>query len=356
MMVNKKMIQIATISIIVMFLAVSFVSAGLLDSIKKVFTKEPQLGPFNASATIQGVPPTVPLVVNISDDFVSSNIDEVQPAPDRYVNIYVTFIARDINGVADLPPVGSNVLGSGAETVSLNITYTGAHGDTVSAMPYIAGASGPTDSCQSISCGSLCGVNDRMYYCNLSSSMNFFYESSVYTPTAWKVGITVRDGGSQSGYNSTKQFSYLMARDILNLVNLSWIGLAPGATNQVANFNVTVTNKGNWIINALNMTAYNLTGPNFLTTKPFAYIPANTIRVYGTIGSECSVSATTMMENAGLNVTGINIPNGANVQRQFYFCIFPQLNNYMGGILDLSDATYTAFGNNYAVAKTADWR
>ncbi len=351
-MKNKKIIYIGFFAI-VLFAMISFVSAGFGDWIKGLFG-EPQLGPFNATVTIQSLPPNIVRIFNVTDDFVSSGVDSVLPTPDSASNVYVTFLADDPNGRTDLPTtltIGTNV--------DLNLTYSGVRATTSS---YI-GSSASADTCVEVTnCGS-CSSNQRMYFCNLSSAMQFYYQPN-FTANLWFTSTRISDITLTFGpANNTFGFTYRELADVLNIVNLTWYGISPSGTNQKATDNVTLINKGNRLLKSVNITAYNLTGSNYPGTK--ALIPANTIRANGTIGTECnSIGTTTFWEHAGLNVTIGNLDYGPSEQRSLHFCIFPALNalpEYAPGGLDLGNSPYTARGplvggNINPATGTSDWR
>jgi len=349
MMKSKKILGIVFSFVVLSFVMTSFVSASFGDWVRGLFSDEPKLAPFNATVTIQGVSPVVKTVFNVTDDFSSSFIDQVQVNPGAVSNVYVTFLAHDDNGAIDLP-VSPNL----ATNLFINITYGG---NRVGSASYIA--SGPADSCVSITgCtpgGTFCDSNtERIYFCNLSSSMQFYYQPNVnaspVNPGLWTVGIRIVDGGALSGRNTTKNFTYLEFPAVQNIVNLTWVGISPSATNQKAAENVTIINKGNRFINSVNMTAYNLTGSLYPTTR--AYIPASAIRSYGQPGSECAdPPSTTLVEDAGLLVNSLGLDFGAAVQNPLRFCIYPSLAG-LGG-LDLTNSPYIAVTGR---AGTQDWR
>ena len=329
-------------------LASSFVSAGVGDWLKGLFGQEPRLAPFNATATIQGVAPRVPTIINVSDDYASSLIDFVQVTPNAASNVYVAFLAEDDNGKADLP---SNPLTLGTDII-INLTYGGNRAGTIS---YIAsGAS--ADSCSEvINCGSCTGIQ-KMYFCNLSDSMQFYYQPNVnaspINPNLWTVGVRVRDLGGQFGFNSSRNFSYLELPAVENIVNLTWLGISPSGTNQKSTDNVTVINKGNKFIDFVNITAFNLTGDNFAASQA-RRIPANAIRAYGQPGSECIPPGTTFLHGSGLNVAAVGLDYGVAIQSLLRFCIYPQLSSFEASTLDLSNSPYIA---SVGRAGTADWR
>jgi len=348
MMKTNKIIYIGFFAL-VLFAMISFASAGFGDWFRGLFG-EPQLGPFNATVTIQSVVPTIPIIFNVTDDYLSSLVNYVQVTPDSSSNVYVTFMANDDNGRTDLPT--TPVLGT---NIFVNLTYAGIRPATTS---YI-GSSASADTCvEVINCGS-CTSNQRMYFCNLSFAMPFYYEPNLPGTPAnlWVASVHINDlGGSIGAGNNTFNFSYLRLPAVQNIVNLTWFGISPSGTNQRASDNVTLINKGNALIPAVNITAYNLTGQTYPTTK--AWIPARSIRVYGVLGSECNTPpATILQENAGLNVTGLSLDYGPSVQTDLRFCIFPALNSLAEG-LDLTNPGYTAFGplTTYPTTGRADWR
>ena len=346
-MKNKRVIYII-FSAFILFATISFASAGFGDWLKGLF-EEPQLGPFNATATVQGVPPRVPRIFNVSDDFASSLLNYVQVTPNGASNVYVTFLAEDDNGRADLP-AGSLTIGT---DVFINLTYTGNRATTAN---YVASGASSDTCVEVINCGSCSGIQ-RMYFCNLSSALQFYYQPNVnaspVNPNLWIVGARIRDGGSLFGLNVTQNFSYLELTAAENIVNLTWVGISPSGTNQKSADNVTVINKGNKFIDIASITAYNLTGNNF-GASPARRIPARAIRAYGQAGSECAdPPGITFAEDLGRNVAGVALDYGPAVQNPIRFCIFPQLSSFESGILDLSDSPYIASGGRPG---TADWR
>ena len=117
MMKSKKILGIVFSFVVLSFVMTSFVSASFGDWVRGLFSDEPKLAPFNATVTIQGVSPVVKTVFNVTDDFSSSFIDQVQVNPGAVSNVYVTFLAHDDNGAIDLP-VSPNL----ATNLFINIT------------------------------------------------------------------------------------------------------------------------------------------------------------------------------------------------------------------------------------------
>ncbi len=357
-MVNKKVVYVGIIFfsvVLVLSLAVSLVSAK--HAWWHAWGEEPGLAPFNATVTIQGVAPTIPWVFNVSDDYGSSFVNFVSLTGlgplFNLSNVYVTFLAHDDNGFNDLP--ASPTVGVGSD-ININITYGGLRADSTS---YIASAAS-ADTCVVLNNS----ATERLYFCNLSNSMQFWYQPnrnlSSANPNLWTIGITIRDvSSSQIARNNTFNFSYIETSVIDNIVNLTWIGISPSGTDQKASDNVSLINYGNSYIGKVNITAYNMTGATY-TLSSNKYIPARTIRSYGTLGSECSdPPASTFAENSGINVTGIGLDfGGPSIQSTFIrFCIFPALTSLSEG-LNLLDSPYAAArkGGTYATTGTADWR
>lgn len=356
-MVSKNIKIFIGLIFFTMFITVSIVSAK--HAWWHPFSDEPALAPFNATVTIQSVAPTIPIVFNVSDDYISSTVNEVQVTPGKASNVYVVFLADDSNGNVDLP----TVLTIGTD-VRINITYTGNRPENT----FYVAASASADSCFEVvgngpngACGS-CSTTQRMYMCNMSDAMQYYYQPninlSVPNPLLWKIEVDIFDlsGSATPGRNLTRNFTYLERADVENQVNLSWVGIAPTGINQRATQNVTLINRGNKFIHTVNITSFNLTGNGFdLTTNSAKRIPSRSIRASGQFGSECGAAfppTTTLAENAGLNVTGLSLDYNSSSTKPILFCIFPALAS-LPESLDLTASPYIAANGRLG---TADWR
>ena len=204
MMKSKKVLGVVLSFLVLSFVMTSFVNAGFGDFVRGLFGGEPSLAPFNATVTIQSLPPTIPKVFNVTDGLPSTvhPVDKVQPQSGIKVTVNVTFLADDANGRDDLPGVtiGDNVpIGLLAGNIDVNITY-----DTLTPRFGVTGYVGQDgiDRCNYVGCSeisSLCNpATQKVYTCTLINSMDFFYEPTFISPPTnglWKVGVAIRDIG-----------------------------------------------------------------------------------------------------------------------------------------------------------------
>ena len=341
-MVQKKIVLGFAMVISILFV-VTVVSAGVGDWLKGLFG-EPQLGPFNASVTVQGVAPRVIKVVNITDR-IGSPVNQVDVTEGGVTSAYVLFVAHDDNSEQDLPSGANIPLGQANDNINISLQKPTGVKPSLLLPGITANTRCDEVACNPTDCPS--DANERMYLCNMTV-MQFYYEPL----STWFVNVTITDGaGLLAPRNDTKTFQYLSHLAIANSGNITWNSVSVITTNQKSAKNLTLNNRGNVARSFARLTAFNLTGTSYPGT-PLSYLPATAFSGNGTIGSECNPLGGVLAENAFRDIGGFLLDYGPAVSTDVHFCIYPALNT-LG--LQLVDTSYNARGNNYVADGTKSW-
>ncbi len=340
---------------------------GVVLASTMIFAQEdPDLAPFNATVTIQGVAPAI-FVVNVSDG-VGTPVNTIEAIPGSQANTIVTVMVEDANGAADLPSTTASFGPGAAEDINLTIIKGGQHAPLTRTVP-ISG------SCAEVTCDpSICGVwgttgatSQRMYQCTPSVAvMEGYYEPSSGQggDASWNISATATDlSGQTSLVNDTFEFAYTQVPGIDASGEISWsTGISPAGSDQQADTHLTVTNLGNRVETALDLTGYNLTGRDFPGVAD-SYVPAVSFSADGTSAvNSCDNLgvATPLVENTAQSVDGWgNLDYGPAESTTVFFCIWEQLSNHPSGLtLSSAGSPYQANGTigDYPVAGTSSWR
>ena len=343
MMVNKKMIQIATISIIVMFLAVSFVSAGLLDSIKKVFgAGEVQEAPFEASVQLANAPPSIITILPTTDvtnanvPIAGSGLGQVDIITGTTDYAVVKFVVDDPNlptipgdlsatptilAVFGTPTVANNEIGVRLTSPAVGIRCVGPgcrNRDAATALR----PTGSATTCSSVICtadadclarGYTAPENARRRAFTCYVQMQYFDEPITTTPPTagnqmWSISLYIEDntGNSASATSATfadvipawnypgDELFYVWVRPSTDVdispstERIEWTSLSVTTTDNLGadgnavdtGTGLTLRNIGNRQVNSIDITPQNLLG----TVNPAAILFATAFGVGLTAG------------------------------------------------------------------------
>lgn len=322
-------------------LLISFASAGFGDWVKGIFGGEPQLGPFNATVTLQSVPPTIVTIWTINDTDPANANSLVVPNEGTTATAYVVFTAHSDNGNGVLPtgvgiPVGTGAAGS----IEINIKKGQVHWSTPAYKSHVFhyGTNANTNCREITPCNaSLCPFStlERAYLCAMN--VMDYYDEPV---SNWQVYINITDTTSMIGPgNSTpfKNWSYAPLTSVKSFTNISWEGLSLSGTNQKATKNLTLYNYGNVLKNLSYIRAFNLTGASYPGIN--SLIPAFAVKANGTQNIECTGVNQLLQEAIDrpvggfiLNYGDVLITPDPQANSTIFFCIWPQINTLNSSI------------------------
>lgn len=360
---KRTYISIFTFIVIAAFFAafVSFVIAQ----------EDPDLAPFDATVSVTNEAPFIASVTSrVNEAGQATTIGIVDPVAEFTVSTSITFLIEDNNGRSDI---------TGA-----TVQYTGpAPGNTL--RPAAAVACSDTTA----TCGAGCTLNQKRFECTIA--LNYYDDPSIITPSDnWDVDIRATDLGGLTAICSLAvtsgcgagvdtitggvepdtdlEFVYNVLKSLTINTNCppdsscsaSWTGISLTGTNQIANSPLRLLNKGNVLLNNLEIIPRNLEG----ATTPTETIPTTAFSVSantagGPPPQECDITVPETafqlpVDNIAASIGGItaayglSVPYGAPTfdSEDAYFCIHQSLQ-----ALGLSAQAYNA-----NLANSRQWR
>jgi hypothetical protein len=303
---GKRELHTVIFSIMIVFLLITGVSAGLFDWFKGTITGKASSQPTNVSITIAGINSVTITVWN-----QSLNGTVVDPTEENSSALIFVVTVRDADGTSDLND--SSVVASFYKGSDIR--------SNTSACSKIAGNS--TTLTQNYSC------TVRMWYWDAAG--------------AWTINISANDLGNQTYiYNTSTVFSY----DQLQAIKLTppviyWTSVTIGATNKTAANATTVNNTGNYnATGKISINATNLySGSNFLDV-------GNITSDVDTGGASCSGDACTECDGTVLSnaintaISGVILETGnlslSRSNETLYYCLKSIPSTIPSGVYDTS--------------------
>jgi len=297
-MVKKRVVYLVVISLFLLLIIASFVSAGFWDWLKnpRITGKAATSGQTNVSISVAGMTAVTILVFN-------STLTGANMNPTEYGSNFIFFnvTVTDADGASDI-----NV-----SSVRASFNKTGETTRSNSTCSYKSG-------------------EDTTNSKNFTCSIEMWYWDA---PGSWTINVTANDLGNMTYINNvTTVLAYGQLQSIVMAPNsLSWESVSIGATNQTSNNDpTTINNTGNYDVTSGNVQVqginlYGATG-DFINVGNFSSdIATGGAACSGAACTEClgSVLANgTYQGITGSILSAGNLSEGGGVaQEQLYYCL-----------------------------------
>ena len=286
-----KIISMILISMTILLVVISTVSAGFFDNIKARLTGKA------TQTTVLNITVGVPIIRSVFNNTLTGYGSGPNEGP-GYTDVIVNFSVDITSGVGNLNDSRAKV------NISLAVTRTNS-----TCVRYQSSG------------------NNANYSCNIS--LWWFDATGRYNITA-----EVYDNSSNPAINTSTDF-FVGSRTafVRSPSSLAWPGLAPASTNKTSNNDpLVLNNTGNDVIDAggITINSSDLRGETTSSQK----INASDMSVFHGTGGSCSGASCTECGGSVMNrsvfnaVTGANltagnftINNGNTGQEELYFCI-----------------------------------
>lgn len=287
------------LSLVLLVLSISLISAGLTDFWNSITGNVPQQSQ-NVSVGVVGANP------------VSISVPQITAIPNESTLTTVVFTVNvtDLDGFNDIND--STVF----PEISDGVTFR-------------------TGSCSWID-----DMNSTT--ANYSCSVIMWYFDAPTPDTSWTTRVQATDRGNLTLMNGTATFIYQpLQAMVISPAQISWLSVIPGALIQGASDDPTIiSNTGNYNGSVV-VTGYNLIGQD----NPTESIPANNFTVSSSSGTECS--GTPLINGVDASISGSN-SNPGNLSAggglsNLYYCI-PL-------VPSVSSQTYSTTGGNSWVVR-----
>ncbi len=291
------------ISVVLILLVSSVVSAGLFDWLKKTITGKATEGTLDMNISLGNTPPNITFV---------TPIDSISLSNDNPVTVNFNFTVHDPNGVDNIDTT----------TATGNLSKSGEDSRTNTTCAYV-------------------GANGDGYTGNFTCNVVLWYWDGDGT---WTVGTSIQDKSGATYHNITQTATVEVLDGILlNNADLGWSSVSAGGINTTADTAVIINNTGNQDY-TLKVNATDLYGE----TNTDEAIWAGNFSVGDSTGgsppaqcgnataTEMYESEFTVVDSAALNAGNHSVNDGGTGQEQLYHCI-----NIVGS--ELSSQSYSTW-------------
>lgn len=262
------------LSLLVIMLSISFVSAGFFD----LFKKNPDLAPSQSTDVSVTVGNNAPTIVSVSA------IPAVDLTAGTTKDVIFTFTAEDTNGAANL--------------------------DSTTALAEFSFPAEPIRSSIPIT-GCVAGVpvgNQITYTCTVT--MVYYDENG-----AWTVMVSVDDLSAVTASDSSTTIIINLLRDIsISPATITFPATTQSATDVLSSSDTTITNLGNFdTIGDGSGDGYILVTGTDLTGPSPGVIPAANIRSAdaGDVGTVCTAGGSALIDTVATGISDAILPRGA---------------------------------------------